>query len=169
MGLFGEKVKRETKESAENEVLQKLCACPLLDLLIENILGEEEPWLQMGQSYYDSCCRTVSIEPDGFEIKWSSYHNEPYIGSDGQRHEQRVEDVHGCIGYSYTKSGYLPLHSYTFDDGKQEIPTHRVCYLLASIVRERMSAKMPHCTFGEVTNNATFIYVVPAQTFKDWF
>lgn len=167
MGLFDGKAKQE---SAENEVLQKLSACPLLDLLIKNVLGDEdEPWLQMGQSYYDSCHRTVKVEPDVFEIKWSSYHNEPYIGSDGQRHEQRVEDVHGRIGYSYTKSGYLPLHSYSYDNGKKEISTQRVCCLWASIVRERMAAKMPNCKFGGVTDNATFTYTVPALTFKDWF
>ena len=167
MGLFDGKAKQE---SAENEVLQKLSACPLLDLLIENVLSdEEEPWLQMGQSYYDSCRRTVKVEPDGFEIKWSSYHSEPYIGSDGQRHEQNVEDVHGRIGYSYTKSGYLPLHSYSYDNGKKEISTQRVCCLWASIVRERMAAKMPNCKFGGVTENATFTYTVPALTFKDWF
>lgn len=167
MGLFDGKAKQE---SAENEVLQKLSSCPLLDLLIENVLrNEEEPWLQMGQSYYDSCRRTVKVEPDGFEIKWSSYHNEPYIGSDGQRHEQSVEDVHGRVGYSYTKSGYLPLHSYSYDNGKKEISTQRVCCLWASIVRERMAAKMPNCKFGGVTDNATFTYTVPALSFKDWF
>ena len=107
MGLFDGKAK---KESAENEVLQKLSQVPLLDLLIENVLHEEnEPWITMGQSYYDSCRRVVKIEPDGFEIKWSSYHDEPCIGSDGQRRIEKVEDVHGQVGYSYTKSGYL-LH-----------------------------------------------------------
>lgn len=167
MGLFDGKAKQE---SAENEVLQKLSACPLLDLLIENVLGdEEEPWLQMGQNYYDSCCRTVTVEPDGFEIKWSSYHEEPYIGNDGNRHTQRVEDVHGRVGYSYTKSGYLPLHSYSYDSGKKEISTERVCYLWASIIRERMAAKMPNCVFCDVSYDATFTYIVPALTFKDWF
>lgn len=166
MGLFDGKAKQE---SAENEVLQKLSSVPLLDLLIENVLGAEEPWLQMGQSYYDSCCRTVTVEPDGFEIKWSSYHEEPYIGNDGNRHTQSVEDVHGRIGYSYTKSGYLPLHSYSYDSGKKEISTQRVCYLWASIIRERMAAKMPNCEFSDVSYDATFTYTVPALTFKDWF
>lgn len=123
----------------------------------------------MGQSYYDSCRRTVTVEPDGFEIKWSSFHEEPYVGSDGQRHTQRVEDVHGRVGYSYTKSGYLPLHSYSYDNGKKEISTQRVCCLWASIVRERMVAKMPNCKFSGVNDNATFTYTVPTLSFKDWF
>ena len=80
MGLFDGKAK---KESAENEVLQKLSQIPLLDLLIENVLLEdEEPWITMGQSYYDSCKRVVRIEPDSFEIKWKDYHDEAYIGND---------------------------------------------------------------------------------------
>lgn len=167
MGLFDGKAKQE---SAENEVLQKLSACPLLDRLIENVLKDEErPWVQMGQSYYDSCLRTVKVEPDGFEIEWNSYHSEPDTGSNGQRHEQSVEDVHDRISYSYTKSGYLPLHSYSYDNGKKEISTQRVCCLWASIVRERMAAKMPDCKFGNVTDSATFTYTVPERTFKDWF
>lgn len=167
MGLFDGKAKQA---SAENEVLQKLSVCPLLDLLIENLLkNEDEPWLRVGQNYYDNCYRTVKVEPDGFEIKWSSYHSEPYIGQDGQRYEQSVEEVHGSIAYSYTDSGYLPLHSYSYDNGKKEISTQRVCYLWASIVRERMAAKMPRCRFGEVTDDATFAYIVPALIFKDWF
>lgn len=170
MGLFDGKEKKEKQESAENEVRQKLSACPLLDLLIENVLGEEdEPWLQMGQSYYDDCSRTVKVVPDGFEIKWSSYHYEPYIGSDGQSHEQKVEDVNGRVGYSFTKRGYRPLHSYSYDDGKKNVSTERVCYVCASIIRERMAAKMPNCKFDSVNWNATFTYTVPALTFKDWF
>ena len=168
MGLFDGKAKQE---AAENEILQKLSQAPILDLLIENVInsGDEEPWLFSGMSYYDSCRRTVIIEPDGFGIKWSSTHEEPYIGSDGQRRTQRVEDVHGELGYSYTKSGYLPLHSYSYDDGRKEISVDRVCCLWASIIRERLAAKMPDCKFGNVGSSATFTYSVPPLRFKDWF
>ena len=167
MGLFDGKAK---KESAENEVLQKLSQIPLLDLLIENVLLEDEdPWITMGQGYYDNCKRVVKIGPDSFEIEWSNYHDEAYIGNDGQRHTQKVEEVHGHVGYSYTKSGYLPLHSYKYDNGNKEVPTDRVCYLWASIIRERMMEKMPQCKFGEVNDNASFTYTVPSLSFKDWF
>lgn len=167
MGLFDGK---EKKESAENEVLQKLSQVPLLDLLIENVLNnEEEPWILKRQSYYDDGRRVVTIEPDGFEIKWSDSHTEEYIGNDGQRHYNSVEDVHGRVGYSYTKSGYLPLHSYRYDNGKKEVSANRVCCLWASIIRERMMAKMPQCRFGEVNDSAFFSYTVPSLSFKDWF
>lgn len=167
MGLFDGKAKQE---AAENEVLQKLSAVPILDLLIENLLhAEDNPWLQMGQSYYDSCHRIVTVEPDSFEIKWSSCHEEPYIGNDGQRHTKTVEDVHGRICYGYTNSGYRPLHGYSYDGGKKEVSTERVCYLWASVVRDRMMAVMPNCKFGSVADDATFTYSVPKLAFKDWF
>ena len=166
MGLFDGKAK---KESAEKEALQKLSQVPLLDMLIENILSKEEPWILQCQSYYDNCQRVVTIEPDGFEIKWSGTHSEEYIGDDGQLHYKKIEDMYGHIGYSYTKSGYLPLHSYKYDNGSKELSTVRVCYLWASIIRERMMAEMPQCKFGEVNESAVFSYTVPPLSFKDWF
>ena len=166
MALFGGR----SKQDVEQEVLQKLSVVPLLDLLVENVMNnEEEPWLHISQGFYDSCKREVRIEPDGFEIKWSSYHDEQYVGPDGKRHEKRVEKVHASVGYSYTKSGYLPLHGYRYDEGKKEIPTQRVCYLWACIIRERLAAKMPKCRFSNVTDDATFSYIVPGLLFKDWF
>ena len=166
--MFDGKAKQE---SAENEVMQKLSQVHLLDLLIRQILEgeEEEAWLRTAQSYYDSRYRKVSIAPDGFEIKWSSFREETYMGNDGRPHTNSVEDVHGRVGYSYTKSGYLPLHEYKYDNGKKEISTQRVCYLWACIIRERMAAKMTDCQFGEVYEDATFSYIVPPLTFKDWF
>lgn len=167
MGLFDGKAKLE---SAENEVMQKLSQVPLLDDLIRNLLEEEnEPWIWMSQGYYDNCRRVVTIGPDAFEIKWVSYQKEQYIGKDGQVSTKRVENMQGRVGYSYTKSGYIPLHRYVYDSGKKEIPTQRVCCLWASVVRERMAAKMPNCMFHEVKEDASFIYIVPSLSFKDWF
>lgn len=166
MGLFDNKAKRE---AAENEVLQKLSQVPLLDLLIENILLEEEAWILQCQSYYDDRCRVVKIEPDGCEIKWFDARREVRMGSDGHTYRETVEDIHGRVGYSYTKSGYLPLHSYRYDNGDKEIPTDRICCLWASVVRERMMARMPQCKFGNVDEKATFSYTVPPLSFKDWF
>lgn len=173
MGLFdgGKKLK-----DAENEVLQKLSECPLLDMLIENIQKEqeEEPWLQMGQNYYDNCKRVVTVEPDGFEIKWIDEHQEPYTDQHGILQHRDVKELLGRIGYSYTRSGYVPLHEYRYDDGNRWINTKRVCYLWASIIRERMAAKMPNCKFDDIAHDEywgdiTFTYTVPALTFKDWF
>lgn len=167
MGLFDGK---ERRESAEREVLQKLSQVPLLNNLIDNILNaDDEPWLQMQQNYYDNCKRIVTVEPDSFEIKWNSYHEEPVIGADGQRHTQRVEDIHGRIAYRYTLSGYVPLHSYRYENGAKEVSTERICYLFASIIHDRLKEKMPKCIFSEVDNKAVFTYSVPSLPFKDWF
>ncbi len=118
MGLFDGKAKQE---SAEKEVIQKLANAPILDLLIDNVIkaSDEESWIMRGQNYYDKCRRTVIVEPDVFGIKWSSMCDKSYIDNDGQRKTQRVEEVQGEICYSYTKSGYLLLHSYSYDDGKK--------------------------------------------------
>ena len=168
MGLFDGKAK---KEAAEKEVLQKLSQVEMLaslvDLAIEN--GEEEPWLLMGQSYYDSCKRIVTVIPEGFEIKWHSYHDEPYIGQDGRQYSKKVEDIHGSDGYSFTKSGYVPRHSDAYDDGSKEIPENRICCLCAAVIREHMMKKMPTCRFGEVREDASFTYAVPSLSFDDWF
>lgn len=159
MGLFDGKAKQE---AAEEEVMQKLSQVPLLDILIENILGDgAASWIREGQSYYDNCRRKVKIEPDSFEIKWSSYPEE----IPGQREEV----IHESVCYSYTKSGYLPLHQFSYDNGKKEIPTEQVCYLWASIIRERMAAKMPNCKFDSVYGDASFTYKVQPPSFKDWF
>lgn len=154
MGLFDGKAKQER---AENEVMQKLAACPLLDFLIDNILAADT-WVQMGQSYYDSCRRTVKVEPDTFAILWKNTTT-----------EQNADSIKECIAYSYTASGYLPLHYYETEDKKTLVSTDRVCYLWASVVRERMAAKMPDCKFGHVNEDASFEYRVPALSFKDWF
>ena len=167
MGLFDGKAKQD---AAENEIMYRLSQVPLLDLLIANIFeGDVEPWIQMGQDYYDNCQRLVRIEPDGFEIIWSSVRDEIVVGNDGQRRVQRVEEVKGSVGYSYTKSGYMPLHGFAYDNGKKEISTQRVCCLWAAVVRERMAARLPNCWFSGVSENATFTYTVPALSFKDWF
>lgn len=83
MGLFGIGEKRK---AAESEITQKLRAHPLLELLVKNVLNEantNEKWISACQSYYDNCKRKVTIEPDGFEIKWYTSREEPYTGSDG--------------------------------------------------------------------------------------
>lgn len=170
MGLFGGKSKQQ--EAVEDMVMQKLSQVPLLDMIIETLKNEKEPWMEIAQSYYDNRQRVVVIEDDGFQIKWRTVRREDYIGNDGKRHSQNIEDVHERVGYSYTKSGYLPLHGYRNERGYEEVNVGRMRYLWASIIRERLVAQMPECQFGEVKQGdgiAYFIYTVPALIFKDWF
>jgi len=160
MGLFDGKAKRE---AAENEVMRKLSMLPILDQVIDTILSDEnEPWIRTCQSYYDRYDRKVVIGPDSFEVIWRELHGEPV--------EEKVLD---SVAYSYTKSGYVPLHAFSYDDGKKEITTHEVCHLWACVIRERMIAKMPNSRFSTVTydqgETVSFTYSVPGLFFKDWF
>lgn len=160
MGLFDGGAK---KEAAENAILQALSQLPILDDLVSTLMNNEEEWITNCQGYYDSCKRQVTIAADLFEIKWSDYH---YEG------ERQIEDVNGQVRYGYTSSGYTPLHNHVNEKGKEDVSVGRVIYLWSSIVRERLQAKMPNCQFGNVTeyeDHATFIYTVPALTWKRWF
>lgn len=161
MGLFDGNAK---EKAAEEEVMRKLSTLPILDDLIATVMlvaEEKESWIRETQTYYDNRLRTVSIKPDSFEIKWSIYEDLPGVG--------RKEEVLERVGYSYTSSGYLPLHRYVYDGGKKEIPTSRICVLWACVVRERMAAKMQHCEFSNVNHDATFTYKTPMLRFRDWF
>lgn len=173
--LFGTK---EKQAAVEREILQKMSQLPILDNLIKQLLGEDaEEWMTMGQSYYDNCKRTVTVEPDSFELKWSRYYQERVqvgVYEDGTpKTEMRYkEEILAEQGYSFTKSGYLPLHAHYNEKGKEDVSVGRVCYLWASIIREHLAAEMPNCKFGDVEHSseaASFTYTVPALKFKDWF
>ena len=173
--LFGNK---EKQAAVENEILQKMSRIPLLDDLINQLLGDDlEEWMVKSQSYYDNCRRVVRVEPDCFSIKWSRWYKERVqvgVYEDGtpKTEVRDQEEILEEKGYSFTKSGYLPLHAHYNEKGKEDVSVGRVCYLWASIVRERMAAKMTNCRFETVnqySEEAAFGYTVPAQTYKDWF
>lgn len=173
--LFGTK---EKQAAVEREILQKMSQLPLLDNIIKQLLGEDaEEWMTKGQSYYDNCIRTVTVQPDCFKLKWSRYYQECVktgVYEDGiPKTEVRYkEEVLAEQSYSFTKSGYLPLHAHYNEKGKEDVSVGRVCYLWASVIREDLAAEMTNCKFNDVEHNseaASFTYTVPALTFKDWF
>ncbi len=103
--LFGSK---EKQAAIEREILQKMSQLPILDRLIKQLLDEDlEDWMAMGQSYYDSCKRSVNIEPDEFELKWSGYCQRVQIGvyDDGTPKTELREEIFAKITYSFTQSG----------------------------------------------------------------
>lgn len=173
--VFGTK---EKQAAVEREILQKMSQLPILDMLIKQLLGADmEDWMVMGQSYYDSCKRRVTIEPDGFELKWSRYYQQRVqvgVYEDGTpKTEMRTnEEILAEKVYSFTKSGYLPLHAHYNEKGKEDVSVGRICYLWASVIREYLAAEMTNCKFSDVEHSsdaASFTYTVPALTFKDWF
>ena len=155
MGLF------DGKEKIEEEIMQKMAQLPIVDDLIKQLLElskGEEKWLASGVSYYDRCIRKVRIEPDCFEIQ--------------RMGDSNSEDIVSRIGYSFTQSGYKPLHAHCNSKGKEDVSLNRVCYLLAAIIRERMVAKWPECHFEVIESMRDYVcftYKVPAMTFDDWF
>lgn len=177
--------KREAEEAkvkmVEDQIMQALAQCELLDMVIDNLLEDEEnPWITTCQSYYDDCKRVVSSGVDMFEVKWFVMRKEPAIvgyDEDGKpiQRMKDVEEILGRVGYSYTKSGYMPLHEYRSSITKNEktgekvvISAERMCELWVAVVRERMQAKMPACYFGSPVE-AMFAYQVPRLTWKEWF
>lgn len=169
MGLFDGRAKTE---ALEQEIRERMSALPIFDQLVESLLADEtQGWLTQCQSYYDSRKRKVSVEEDCFEIKWSSVQDEKYVDGNGQIRYRSVENVHGSVRYSFTKSGYLPLHSYCDERGKELVSANRIRNIWLGIVREKLLEKMPGCRFEELysTTATSFEYTVPGLRFRDWF
>lgn len=183
MGLFESKESRILRESkvkaVEDEVMLKLSQCQLLDMITDNLINGEE-WITTCQSYYDHCVRKVTIGEDFIEVKWFTDVQQTYVSgvsSNGtpQHSVKMVEEVHGKVAYSYTKSGYLPLHQYVskvIENPKTgdviTVSVERVCYLWTLVVCERLQAKLPRCDFRKPFETS-FEYVVPRLEWKDWF
>lgn len=160
MGLFDSGAK---KEAAENFVREALSKLPILDDLICTIVDNEEDWLTNCQGYYDSRKRKVTIAADLFQIKWSEHH---YEG------DRKIIDVDKEICYSYTASGYTPIHNHLNEKGKEDVSVGRVIYIWASLIREQLKTKLQCCEFNsiwEYDDYVTFEYVVPALAWKRWF
>ena len=161
----------------EKVIKEKMATLPILDNL-EKAIEEDDikgnPWLAMQQNYYDNRKRIVNVIPDGVEILWCAYHKELVETEGGKPRLKEVTETLGRIAYSFTESGYLPLHPYMNEKGKPVVSVARICNIWASLIRERLSAleAMKDCNFNAVstgTDSATFTYTVPALTFKDWF
>ena len=72
----------------------------------------------------------------------------------------------------FTEYGYIPLHNHETPSGNEDVTIDRILFLWGIIVRNRMAAKWPKCSFSSVYQNlgeAAFSYKVPAKEWKDWF
>ena len=170
--LFTSKEKKEAIAETEEIVMQRLSKVDLIDKLINVTLNDEEnPWIAERQNYYDNGVRFIDIDVDLYGVKWVYFEEEQYVDSRGVPNTRTVEKVIKKVEYSYTKSGYLPLHSFT--EGEEEIPAKRVRYLWAMVVREHLMAAMPDCSFGEIKDSddtVYFTYKIPVRVqYKDWF
>lgn len=168
----------QTYADAKEVLMQKLSVCPLLDRLVDTIKTDpENGWIFLANDYYESRIRQVTIEKDMFEIKWSSFREERYVSGHNDHGnpvyaKRTVEDVFGKVAYSYTKSGYLPLHEFKYVDeatGTEAVIKEKaVIDAWVAIVRERLMSEMPDAVFNNIKGTG-FTYVVPALKFEDWF
>lgn len=175
MGLFDGPAK---KDATENLVMQQIARFPIINDIVNEIvaLGNEEKtaWLLKGQGYYDTCVRNVIIEADSLTISWTSAITLSVLENGSDTKEEITEGEFAIESWSFTKSGYVPLHKHYNDRGRVDVPLTRVCYLFASLVREQMMAKLPGVQFNSEIYaggncRASFTYLVPRSTLREWF
>lgn len=160
MGLFDNGAKHA---SVENMILQSMSQLPILEDLVATVAENEKEWVSKCQGYYDTCQREVIIAPDLFAIKWIDYE---------VQNGQKVKVIADEVSYSYTKSGYTPIHNHVNEKGREDVPVNRVVFLWSNIVRERLASKLSDCNFGSVTtcsNYCTFTYTVAPLQWRRWF
>lgn len=155
--------KKERIQAAENELMRSFSQSPLLDAFIRALLDatKEAQWLIEGDALNDTCRRYVRFDRDRIQISQLHIHTEWVrfgSGDSAKEREQFVEDIIKEQILSYSDQGYSSLGEYqsrTICDPKKGTPIvvsqFRVVELWAQVVREHMQAKMPGCTFGEVT------------------
>ena len=160
MGLFDGGAKQS---AVENMILQSLSQLEILDDIVLTVVENEKEWITKCQGYYDTCQRQVTIGPDLFEIKWVDYEIR-----DGQKTMVYEDEVR----YSYTASGYTPIHNHVNEKGREDVSVGRVVFLWSNIVRERLASKMSDCQFGTVTQSgdySRFMYSVVPRQYRRWF
>ena len=174
----------EKVKTVQENVKKKLMSSTLLDGIIDEVFMDGNyPWATECQGYYDNCCRSVFIIEDGFVVKWHSIEQEQYVvkhdGSGNPVYGKRdVEKVHGETAYSFTKSGYMPLHEYKeiVGEGKTQkeitVEVKDILRICAEVVREKLHEKKIRFYYDAVVSEkdiASFVYHVPRGAWKDWF
>ena len=174
----------EKIKNVQENVKNKLMNTTLLDCIIQEIFMEGNyPWATECQGYYDNCVRSVLIIEDGFIVKWHGIEQEQYVmKNDGVGNpvygKRDVEKVYGEAAYSFTKSGYMPLHEYKemVNDGKTSkeitVEVKDILKICAEVVREKLHAKKIQFQYEHVVSEnglASFVYRIPRAVWKDWF
>lgn len=179
-----QKAWEEKVKKVQENLKNKLMKASLLDGIIQEVFMEGNyPWATECQSYYDNCCRSVFIVEDGFLVKWHSIEQEQYVmkhdGAGNPVYGKRdVEKVHAETAYSFTKSGYVPLHEYKemVGEGNSQkevnVEVKDVLRICAEVVREKLHAKKIMFQYDSVRSEkdvASFVYRVPRSIWKEWF
>ena len=175
MGLFSFTDNNPASESLVRDILSKN---ELLNAIVDRIIhdgetdgGEEispQKWLTHCMGYYDSRKRSIAISSDSIEINW--------IEIERDEKGRLVESANPNINVflQFTDFGYVPLHEHKDTNGKTDIPYGRIIYIVAEILKEKLSRALPQCEFSDLDfryedNCRFFTYTVPALSWKDWF
>lgn len=163
MGLFGPS--KIQIEIAEKKVKQAFAENPLLDDIITTLLNrtDENPWILNCTGYYDKRQRTIIIGRDLLGVV-----NGRIDFEGGEPKEPKTEN----LLFSYTASGYKPLHSYVDENGDTLLELNQVMNVWRQVICDRMKQEFPDIKFGAVILEGSYVtvsYYVPALTWKDWF
>ncbi len=132
MGLF-DVFKGAKMDTAEQNVLQKMVQSELLDWVADAIVSNPEArWMSIGDRG-DRGWRKVWVIPSGFCIEVPGAYEK--------------KDEANYVAINFERAGYAQL------DSAGGISRSRMCYLYATALQRRMSAVMPNCKFGTVSNN----------------
>lgn len=177
----GKHIKNKIDEASpgaaiEQEVQMKLMSSECYRLFIQELLiifgnsssesvdpdlqrkAMENQWVKNQYNYYDDCRRCIFVGDDVIGISWPQ----------GER-----EGVSQPILYSFTASGYLPLHDYKVD-GKVRMNQTNIRRMWCTIIRDGLKAIEPSLVFDNTgksdseNKQYSFNYRVPQNEYKDW-
>ena len=162
--LFGGK---NARLAAEEEVMRKLAQAQILEELIDMIMTSEEyAWIYKEQGSKDRRNRQVVLTEKGICFKWRDV---DYV-RDASGKQKKVENVLEHVYFDFYDSGYAPLSSFPYGSGAKEVPVWRVCGIFGQLVRERIAAKIPKASFGDVIDlsyETRFKYKLPGRELKN--
>jgi len=117
MGLFGPS--KTEKENAEKKVKDALSKATIMNdimfTLRENV--QNAPWILNCTGYYDSRYRTILVGSDLLSVV-----NGTILFENGEPKQPKCE----YLNFSYTASGYKPLHSYNDSKGDAILDVNQV-------------------------------------------
>ena len=136
MGLFAKK----KNEAIEAEVLQKIQDSDLLNVLVYMVLHEPEfDWMKNGKPGKSSR-RRVEVRPSGVIIEKPG------------AYEKR--DWDNCFTFNFNDNGYSEIDAHMNERGKVDIGLHRMCYLYATAIQNRLRSALTDCVFdGKVSTD----------------
>ena len=163
MGLFGPS--KADKEYAEKKVKEALADADILNDIMHtlHLKINDASWILKCTGYYDTRNRTILVGPDLLSVSKGliSFEN-------GEPQEPKDE----YLNFSYTASGYRPLHGYTDSKGNLIFDESQVVALWLDVLRERLMHDYPDIHWANPFQHGKYAvlqYKVAPLEWKDWF